>query len=181
MTKLAIVAYPSLDDADRAWIESIRARHDPQASRIKAHFTLVFPVKLPPAPVAAHTSVVVNLARPILFAVRRAVAVCDTVSGGGHVILMAEEGHDKIVELHDRLYEGVLRPFLREDITFMPHMTVAVNPDFQWCEGFAEEVNAAQRTVRGTLRSIELVEVGMARVRPVKTFRLGCLKSAHSG
>ena len=43
--KLAIVAYPSLDEADRQWIESFRTTHDPQRVRIGVHFTLVFPVE----------------------------------------------------------------------------------------------------------------------------------------
>ena len=42
---LAIVAYPSLDETDRQWIESFRATHDPQSPRIDVHFTLVFPVE----------------------------------------------------------------------------------------------------------------------------------------
>ena len=151
MNELAIVAYPNLDDADREWIESIRARHDPQASRIKVHFTLVFPVDLPPTSVAAHTSEVVNLARPISFVMRHAVAVYDTARGGGYVFLEADEGRDEIVELHDRLYEGLLRSYLHESVPFLPHLTLAANSDFQWCEGFAREVNAAQRIVRGEL------------------------------
>jgi 2'-5' RNA ligase len=179
MTELAIVAYPSLDDADRSWIESIRAQHDPQASRIEAHFTLVFPVDVSPGPVAAHTSLVVKLARPISFAVRHARAVGNAVGGGGQVFLVADEGYDEIVKLHDRLYEGLLRPYLRKDVPFVPHLTVAANPDFPWCEGFAEDVNVAQRIVRGALRSIELVDVGTTRVRSVMTFRFGGLKSIH--
>jgi len=41
--KLAIVAFPSVDEVDRQWIESFRSQHDPQASRLGVHFTLVFP------------------------------------------------------------------------------------------------------------------------------------------
>ena len=43
----AVVAFPLLDADDRQWIESIRAKHDPEAKRIAAHFTLVFPAVLP--------------------------------------------------------------------------------------------------------------------------------------
>ena len=41
--RYAVVAYPKLEEADRLWIETIRARHDPQAALIPAHFTLMFP------------------------------------------------------------------------------------------------------------------------------------------
>ena len=30
----AIVAYPKLEEPDRFWIETVRARHDPQAALI---------------------------------------------------------------------------------------------------------------------------------------------------
>lgn len=41
--KLAVVAYPSLDQDDRQWIDSFRTSHDPQAG-IGVHVTLMFPV-----------------------------------------------------------------------------------------------------------------------------------------
>ena len=41
--KVAVVAYPTLADHDRVWIEYVRQAHDPQAVRIAVHFTLVFP------------------------------------------------------------------------------------------------------------------------------------------
>jgi hypothetical protein len=41
MTKLALLAYPVLADSEQRWIEGIRARHDPQARRIRACFTHV--------------------------------------------------------------------------------------------------------------------------------------------
>ena len=46
---LAVVAYPSVDETDRQWIESFRAPHDPQHSRIDVHFTLIFPVEISPS------------------------------------------------------------------------------------------------------------------------------------
>jgi 2'-5' RNA ligase len=46
---LAIVAYPSLDETDRHWIESFRATHDPQSPRIDVHFGQSHHVFLVPA------------------------------------------------------------------------------------------------------------------------------------
>jgi hypothetical protein len=44
VARIAVVAYPTLDQQTLDWIDSIRVRYDPQARRIPAHFTLVFPV-----------------------------------------------------------------------------------------------------------------------------------------
>jgi len=128
MPLLAIVAYPCLTEADRQWIESIRARHDPQASRISAHFTLVFPVEVSPIDVLRNVSVVAKSTQPIQFVIRDARAVRDALGGGSHVFLVPDKGRVEITKLHDRLYEGVLRAHLRTDFPFMPHITVAAAP-----------------------------------------------------
>ena len=70
--KLAVVAYPHVAQDDGAWIESTRARHDPQASRIKAHFTLVFPAELPREVLVAQVRSALASFRPIPFVLRRA-------------------------------------------------------------------------------------------------------------
>jgi 2'-5' RNA ligase len=175
MTVLAIVSYPSIDEADRQWIESVRARHDPQAARMGVHFTLVFPTDASPAEVAAEVAAVAKSARPIPFTIRRARAVRDVVGGGGHVFLEPDEGRGEIATLHDRLYQGVLSPHLRADIPFTPHMTVAAGSDLAACEGLVRELRLDDRTVQGMLRKIELVNLEKPRVDSIATFVLGLL------
>ena len=170
VTVLAVVSYPRLEEADRQWIESIRARHDPQADRIGVHLTLVFPAEAPPDDVAAEVSVVARSLTPIPFTIRRAKAVPDVIGGGGHVFLVPDEGRDEIARLHDRLYEGVMRPHLRMDIPFTPHLTVAAHADVDLCEHLARALNLDRRTVSGTLRSLDLVNVAGRRVDTIATF-----------
>jgi 2'-5' RNA ligase len=165
VTKVALVAYPLLEEADRQWIESIRGRHDPQASRIAAHFTLVFPVEVALEAVVEHTSARLMDARVIPFVLRRAEALPDRLAGGCHVFLVPEEGRDEIVALHDRLYEGVLLPYLRDDMPFVPHITVGGCSDLGECERLAEALNRGDRAVRGTVMSIDLIEVGNENVK----------------
>ena len=173
MTAIAIVSYPSIDEADRRWIESVRARHDPHAVRIGVHFTLVFPSNASPAEVAAEVAAVARSAGPIPFTVRGARAVADVVGGGGHVFLVADEGRGEIAALHDRLYQGILRPQLRADIPFTPHMTVAAGSDVAECERLVQELDLDHRTVQGVLQRIELVNVETPRVDSIASFVLG--------
>ena len=165
VTKLAVVAYPLLEEADRQWIESIRGRHDPQVSRIAAHFTLVFPVELAAQPVVEHTSAFLMNSRVIPFVLRRAEALTDRIGGGCHVFLVPEEGREGIAALHGRLYEGVLRPYLRDDMPFLPHITVGGGRDLGECERLAETLNRGKVAVRGTVSSIDVVEVGDENVK----------------
>lgn len=173
MNVLAIVAYPELDAADRDWIEAFRSRHDPQAPRIAVHFTLVFPADESPAAVTAEASAIARSTGAIPFTIRAVAVVPDIAGNGGHVFLVPDEGRDEITKLHDRLYDGVMQPHLRADIPFTPHLTVAAGADLAWCESVARGLDLDPRTVRGTLRRIDLVNVDQPRVRSIASFALG--------
>ena len=121
----AVVTFPLLDADDRQWIESIRAKHDPEAKRIAAHFTLVFPAVMPARATEAHLTRVAHSTEPIRFVLRRAAVAPDALGSGGHVFLIPEDGRDALAGLHDRLYDGVLQPHSRRNTTFTPHITVA--------------------------------------------------------
>jgi hypothetical protein len=105
----AVVAFPMLEKDDRQWIESIRARHDPEAKRIAAHFTLVFPSVLPLRATETHLTRVAHSTQPIRFVLRRATVAPNALGSGGHVFLIPEDGRDALAGLHERLYEGVLQ------------------------------------------------------------------------
>ena len=70
MPKLAVVAYPELEADDRAWIESIRALRDPQASLLPAHVTLVFPNELATDEAVREVRSVANQSQSITFTLR---------------------------------------------------------------------------------------------------------------
>jgi 2'-5' RNA ligase len=175
---LAVVAYPTLDPADRQWIESVRARHDPQASRIEAHVTLVFPAELLPEPVLAHLSASLAGYRSIAFAMPRAEAVADPIGGGAHVFLVPDEGREELTALHDRLYQGVLAPLLRREVPFVPHITIAAHTQLEACQGLARELNRAHPVVRGSIRELQLIEVGDGSVRSLRGFALAERRSS---
>jgi 2'-5' RNA ligase len=174
--KLAIVAYPILDEIDRLWIESSRARHDPQASRIDVHFTLVFPVEAVASALGPEIAVVAQSSHLIPFTIRRTKVVRDPLGNGSHIFLVPDEGSAEIATLHDRLYAGALRAHLRSDIPFVPHMTVGAAPDSQTAETFAEELGVRTRIIRGTVAHVELVDVGTPRVQSISIYALGNAK-----
>lgn len=173
MTKLAVVAYPTLATHDREWLEAVRSRHDPQASRIRAHFTFVFPTEVPRESLIANARTVAARLKPIPFALRCAVAFGETGRSGSHVFLLAEEGRDELLEVHDRLHAGVLQPHLRQDVPFVPHMTVGAHGNLAECERVAEELNREHRVVRGMVDGVHVIEVDERTVRTVAEFPLG--------
>jgi 2'-5' RNA ligase len=173
----AIVAYPILSEADRWWIESFRTKHDPQSTRLPAHFTLVFPTDATPRLLEAELETAVAQWQPIRFAIRRAEVVRDAVGGGAHVFLTPDDGSAEIAALHDRLYAGMLRPHLRADVPFIPHVTIAAAPDQLAGEYLASELDMGARVVRGTIRAIDLVDVGQPLVRTIRSYPLGITRS----
>jgi 2'-5' RNA ligase len=171
--KLAIVAFPELDQADRQWIEAIRRIHDPQATRIAVHFTLVFPLDGSIGELESEIEAVSRAQQPIQFVIRQAAAVPDTFSRLVHVFLVPDEGAARIAELHDNLYAGRLRSHLRPDLAYVPHMTVGVAEDVAGAERLASEVNERARGIRGQVANLHLVAVDGARVRALSSLRLG--------
>ncbi len=173
---IAVVGYPTLNETDRQWIEAFRARHDPQARRIPVHFTLVFPLEIALSRhLEGELAAAARSAEPVSFAVRRTEVVPDVVRlGSVHVFLVPDEGSGPIAALHEKLYAGALRPYLRTDIPFVPHMTVAEAADSSAAWRLAGQLDIGSRVVRGTLNEIDLVEVGEQAVKSVGTYILGC-------
>jgi 2'-5' RNA ligase len=173
MMKLAVVAYPTLGEADRQWVEAMRAQHDPQARLIGAHFTLVFPTDADPESLAQHVRSVASDAALIPFVARKARAIRDPSEGGGHVFLVPDAGYGELVALHARLYVGPLADRLRLDIPYVPHITVAAHPLFERCVEVAQDLAAENRVVRGRLESLDLVSLGPDTVACLASFALG--------
>lgn len=172
MARIAVVAYPTLDHHSLDWIESIRVRYDPQASRIPPHFTLVFPVDEPPCEITDEIARACLRHRPIPFVIRSALSMRDVVHGGAHVFVVPDEGRDHIARLHDELYAGVLRPHLREDIAFVPHITIAAG-EVRWCENYAQQLNGILQPVRGVIESVTLLDVSRSEIESSLDWRSG--------
>ena len=171
----AVVAFPVLAADDRQWIEAIRAKHDPEAKRIAAHFTLVFPAILPLRATDAHITRVAHVTEPIRFVLRRATVVPDAIGSGGHVFLIPEDGRDALAGLHERLYEGPLHAHMKRHISFTPHVAVAAGMSIDSLHTLAGELNAKNLGIRGSISEIVLVDVAEDAIRQVGNYSLGSL------
>jgi len=169
----AVVAFPLLEPEDKQWIESIRAKHDPEAKTIAAHMTLVFPAVLPLRTTETLIARVAHATEPIRFALRRAAVVPDGFGAGGHVFLLAEDGRDALAGLHERLYEGLPQPNAKRQASFVPHVTVGANPSVDALDALVGEINAKALAIRGSISDVVLIEVTPAGIRQVAQFPLG--------
>jgi len=173
VTRVSVVAYPNVAAVDRAWIEAVRVEHDPQAARLGAHFTLVFPAEVAAAPMVARVQSVAASCRPFAFALAEVKIVRDAATLMWHVFLVPTSGQAELRALHERLYDGELRRHLREDVPFVPHVTVAASADEAACARLAARLEQEGRVVCGRVDSLDVVEVVSAGVHRVAAVPLG--------
>ncbi len=118
--KRAIVLFPQFNNIDA--IQVVRERFDPLAKYIAPHITLVFPFES-----ALSTEELREHIARALQGVKRFPVQLSGITGDsreGYLFLNVKRGNDSIIDLHDRLYQGALEPFLFRKVTYCPHITV---------------------------------------------------------
>lgn len=171
---LLVIAYPTLSDADRVWLQAIRESHDSENwNLIDPHFTLIFPCD-PPAEVAVCEQVraIGRVHRAFPFVLRR--LIVHEEAGARRRLLFAEpeEGRAEIIALHDDLYSGILKPYLRRDLPYRPHITIATCEERTSCEAIIERIGGSDIAIRGTIETLDVVRLDDEGITPVATVRL---------
>jgi 2'-5' RNA ligase len=131
-------------DEPGAWIREARARYDPIAAAVPAHFTLVYPFEDDLALDALGEHLNDALAGCTAFDV-----VLEGVSGGEGTYLRYDikRGNDLLIEMHDRLYTGPLARHLDRRESFQPHMTIGrISDAGRWRAALDELAANAPRT-----------------------------------
>lgn len=149
LPRRAIVWFPPFPlDAP---VEPFRRRFDPMADKLPAHVTLVFPfpTSLTVMQLASHIRRIVGNWPTLPVSFRDIEGILDEF-----VFLMVRDRADAVVALHDRLYRGILKAHLREDIPYLPHVTIGRVSGNPSRAGFNEMQGAAQREVRGEWRCV---------------------------
>jgi 2'-5' RNA ligase len=156
---LLVLGYPTLEAADYRRIQAFRADHDPLFRIVAPHFTLVFPLDD-----ALEETVIPQVRRmakqqpKVNFVLRRAQPVAPLPGeADALVFLVPAEGYDALVHLHDQLYAGPLAPHLRQDTSFMPHITVGRKQEQTAAEQAAAEFGAQTFAMPGSLGVLTVV------------------------
>jgi 2'-5' RNA ligase len=147
-----LAAFPGVER-----VEAFRARHDPMAGRVPAHLSLVFPFAtvLTALQLETHVRRVVSgwPPIPVTFGALR-------MHANEFVFLMAGRGAASVTALHDRLYTKSLRPHLRPEFPYEPHITIARDPDAARVEAALEEArDTLAGEFTGVLREVSLLAV----------------------
>ncbi len=172
---LAVINYPTLSDEDFAWIQDIRKAHDPLFFDVVGpHLVFIFPTEaVSEEALIAHVRRHVASVAPFEVVFRCAVLGDPDFMDHAHAFLVPDEGFSDVVKLHDLLYTGPLRPELRLDLPFMPHVGIANTPEPEACKVIVDAINAENFEIRGRVEALDVIGYDGARVWTIETIRLG--------
>jgi 2'-5' RNA ligase len=107
-------------------IDGIREKYDPLANHVRPHITLVFPFEshIRSNQLKKHIEKALFSVKPFKLTLR---GITSVRTFGNYLFLNIENGENEIIEIHKRLYTGILEQYfpkwLRES-SYNPHMTV---------------------------------------------------------
>lgn len=156
---LAAVSYPELSLADKLWIDAYRKQHDDYYNLIDVHISFIFPIEyFDPQLFITEMEKQVEGTKEIPFIVRCATRNNDLTSDYWHVLLVPDEGFSDIVKLHDKLYSGLLAPFERLDLDFVPHLGIGNTKKPGECKRLVCEINSMNILIKGVINKIQLIK-----------------------
>jgi 2'-5' RNA ligase len=114
----ALVHYPNINTED---INQIRQKYDPQVDLIDPHITLVFPIieSINKKNLILHIDSILSKWKTFSICLKGLQKSWDE-----YMFLIVEEGKVDMVKLHNELYTGILAEYFREDLPFVPHLTL---------------------------------------------------------
>lgn len=112
----ALVHYPQINHEG---FQSFRRKYDPYWELLPEHVTFIPPVPetIERIKMEEHIEHVLSRWEPFR------VHFCSLEISWDHwMYLGAKEGNELVIKLHDDFYEGILAPYLREDLPFYTHI-----------------------------------------------------------
>jgi len=120
----SLVCYPEFDEKTEENIEAFRRKYDPFVDSWRPHIPFIFPVPcngVEEERFTDHVETVLKNWKP--FPVR----IGGFAKSWDHwLFLLLKEGNREAVALHDELYTGILSPYLRRDIEYIPHIGIGL-------------------------------------------------------
>jgi hypothetical protein len=120
----SLVHYPKFDRKTEEKIQTSRRKYDSFVDSWRPHIPFIFPVPCNEIEEEKFTGRVENVLKNWKpFPIR----IGGFSKSWDHwLFLLLKEGNEKAIVLHDELYTGVLSPFLRKDIEYIPHIGIGL-------------------------------------------------------
>ena len=153
----ALVHYPAIDTRH---IDALRRKYDPQVDLISPHITLLFPVpdSIGESSLVSHLEHVLSHSPSFPIHLRGLEQSADH-----YLFLVLQEGRAEVIHLHDRIYTGVLAPYLRTDLPYVPHVTLGAFDDGELCSQALGDVERDRLNYECVLDRLHLVKINEDR------------------
>ena len=171
---LAAVCIPRFPADAASWLQQLRERYDPKHARlVPPHVTLVFPTDLlAEVPFVAHVVSHLRGANGGTVGFSSAREFEDASAGAHLVYLLPSFGAELLLQLHDKLNSGPLRPRPRSESQYLPHITLGRFSSADTAAAVAAEINETSNPITGGVDAVDIVHVSEDLVRHVHTERL---------
>lgn len=164
MKKFALVFFP---ENHTEAIQAFRESFDPKAELIAPHVTLVFPF---PADGIDTDELILEIETKLVHHRAFQTHLHDTHLDpeDGLLHLLVQDGRQRIISLHNDLYSGMLDPYRRKDVEYIPHMTIGAfktghEIDQAKYTSALERLKQAPLNERFTFDNINLIAIEDAR------------------
>jgi hypothetical protein len=98
--------------------------------------------------------------------------VKDTFSEYTDVFLVPDEGNSQIINLHDKLYTGIIRKDLRLDVPFIPHIGIGASERAEEAKELSDNLNKQNICIEGKITELDLVEYSYPELNLISKYAL---------
>ena len=155
----ALVHYPAVDTQH---IDALRRKYDPQADLIAPHITVMFPLQhsIGESSLISHVEQVLGTCRP--FPIHLAGL---EQSADHYLFLVLQEGRAEVIRLHDRIYTGIVAPYIGTDLPYVPHVTLGSFGEAELCSQARRDAERDSLNYQCVLDRLHLVMINEDRSR----------------
>jgi 2'-5' RNA ligase len=162
LSKRCILIKPQFHNVEN--IETLRRKYDPMAKYGGPHITLVFPFESDITEDALRKHVIKAVSGFTSFELK-----LQGITGTSFLLsdrtdnclfLNVKQGNDKLIELHDKLYTGILEEYLCREVSYSPHVTLGKIENLDAYQNALEETKKNSEVFRTRVNSlnVEIVE-----------------------
>ena len=132
--KRAILIFPKFNNIEV--IQDVRKKYDRLYGLIKPHITLVFPFQ---------DNISDNLLRENIEEILnntksfKAIFKGVSLSEDNYIFLNCKEGKEKIIQIHDKIYEEILPTHYKRERAYIPHITLGQSDNIEMLKDFNEK------------------------------------------
>lgn len=161
---LLAIAYPKISRPDFDWIQSIREKNDRQFKSVEPHITLVFGTdKLNSTEFIDHVQSKLRTFDSFQITFDSVKIIKDGSKKFCHAFLIPSLGFNETNELHDLLYQDELESELRQDIPFIPHLTVGSGSKEEM-NVLVDKINESKFSIRGSVNQVSIISFDGVKV-----------------